>query len=184
MVDSRGGNWEEFFSHESSSSPPALASEGSINSCNKSDLLACIMEASACTGLPADAELVAPDDYGGIVIDSGALIHSLPGTTVQGKNICWIVYQSFLPKNPAWVEKSSESGYCMGSVSLNVNQSYHKRKARKRHTTASIWFCQSAWKLEEKKKKKKTLSNAVNFFFHSCQQAMCKHYYKMASRFI
>ncbi len=82
MVDSRGGNLEEFFSHESSSSPPALASEGSINSCNKSDLLPCIMEASACTGLPADAELVAPDDYGVIVIDGGALIYSLPSTTV------------------------------------------------------------------------------------------------------
>ncbi len=74
------------------------------------------------------------------------------------QNICWIFHQSFLPKNPAWVEKSSESGYCMGSVSLNVNKSYHKRKARKRHTTASIWFCQSAWKLE----KKNFLSNATN----------------------
>ncbi len=59
MVDSRGGNLEEFFRHESSSSPSALASEGFINSCNKSDLLACIMEEGACTGPPADAELVA-----------------------------------------------------------------------------------------------------------------------------
>ncbi len=83
MVDSRGGNLEEFFRHESSS-PPPLASEGSINSCNKLDLLACIMEAGACTGLPADAELFAPDDYRVIVIDGGALIHSLPGTIVQG----------------------------------------------------------------------------------------------------
>lgn len=54
MLDSRGGNLEEFFRHESSSSPAALASEGSINSCIKSDFLACIMEASACTGLLAD----------------------------------------------------------------------------------------------------------------------------------
>ncbi|KAM9391787.1 complement C5 [Pholidichthys leucotaenia] len=98
MVDSRGGNLEEFFRHESSSSPPALASEGSINSCKKSDLLACIMEASASTGLSADAELVAPDDYGVIVIDGGALIHSLPGTTVQGKTFAEYFTKVFCPR--------------------------------------------------------------------------------------
>ncbi len=98
MVDSRGGNSEEFFRHESSSSPPALASEGSTNSCNKSDLLACIMEENACTGLPADAELVAPDDYGVIVIDGGALIHSLPGTIVQGKTFAEYFTKVFCPK--------------------------------------------------------------------------------------
>ena len=85
MLDSRGGNLEEFFRHESSSSPASLSSEGSINSCTKSDLLACIMEASASTELSADEKLVSPDDYGVIVIDNGALINSLPGTTVQGK---------------------------------------------------------------------------------------------------
>ncbi len=98
MVDSRGGNLEEFFRHESSSSPPALASEGSIYSCNKSDLLACIIETSACTGLPADVELVAPDDYGVIVIDGGALIHSLPGTIVQGKTFAEYFTKVFCPR--------------------------------------------------------------------------------------
>ncbi len=89
---------EEFFRHESSSSPPALASERSINSCNKSDLLACIMEVSACTGLPADAELVAPDDYGVVVIDGGALIHSLPGTIVRGKTFAEYFTKVFCPR--------------------------------------------------------------------------------------
>lgn len=98
MIDSRGGNLEEFFRHESSSSPPALASEGSIYSCNKSDLLACIIETSACTGLPADVELVAPDDYGVIVIDGGALIHSLPGTIVQGKTFAEYFTKVFCPR--------------------------------------------------------------------------------------
>uniref|UniRef100_UPI00358E15C1 uncharacterized protein n=1 Tax=Myxine glutinosa TaxID=7769 RepID=UPI00358E15C1 len=98
MVDSRGGNLEEFFRHESSSSPDALASDGSINSCTKSDLLACIMEASASTGLSADEELVAPDDYGVIVIDGGALIHSLPGTTVQGKTFDEYFTKVFCPR--------------------------------------------------------------------------------------
>ena len=98
MLDSRGGNLEDFFRHESSSSPPALASEGSINSCNKSDLLACIKEASASTELSADAELVAPHDYGVIVIDGGALIHSLPGTTVQGKTFAEYFTKIFCPR--------------------------------------------------------------------------------------
>ncbi len=98
MVASRGGNLEEFFSHESFSSPPALVSEGSINSCNKSDLLACIMEASACTGLPTDVELVAPDYYRVIIIDGGALIHSLPGTTVQSKTFAEYFTEVFCPR--------------------------------------------------------------------------------------
>ena len=98
MLDSQGGNLEEFFRHESSSSPASLSSEGSINSCTKSDLLACIMEASASTGLSADEELVAPDDYGVIVIDGGALIHSLPGTTVQGKTFDECFTKVFCPR--------------------------------------------------------------------------------------
>ena len=98
MLDSRGGNLAEFFRHESSSSPPALASEGSINSCKKSDLLACIMEASASTGLSADVELAAPDDYEVIIIDGGALIHSLPGTTVHGKTFAEYFTKVFYPR--------------------------------------------------------------------------------------
>ena len=39
VLDSRGGDLEEFFHHESSPYPPALSSEGSLNSCTKSDLL-------------------------------------------------------------------------------------------------------------------------------------------------
>ncbi len=89
---------EEFFHHESSSSPPALASEGSIKSCNKSDLLTCIMEESACTGLPADVELIAPDDYGVIIIDGGTLIHSFPGTIVQGKTFAEYFTKVFCPR--------------------------------------------------------------------------------------
>ena len=85
MLDSRGGNLEEFFRHESSPYPPALSSEGSLNSCTKSDLLIYIMEASTSSAISVDEELVAPDVYDFIVIDGGILIHSLPGTTVQGK---------------------------------------------------------------------------------------------------
>lgn len=56
------------------------------------------MEASASTGLSSDAELVAPDDYGVIVIDGGALIHSLPGTTVQGKTFAEYFTKVFCPR--------------------------------------------------------------------------------------
>ena len=53
------------------------------------------MKTSACTGLPADAKLVAPEDYGVIVIDGGALIHSLPSTTVQGKTFAEYLTEVF-----------------------------------------------------------------------------------------
>jgi len=39
------------------------------------------MEAVAITDHTVDGELVAPDVYEVIVIDGGALIHSLPGTS-------------------------------------------------------------------------------------------------------
>ena len=82
MLDSRGGNLEEFFRHESSPYPPALSTEGSINSCTKSDLLRCIME----TSTAGDEDVTAPDMYDFITIDGGMLIHSLPGTSVHGKS--------------------------------------------------------------------------------------------------
>ena len=56
------------------------------------------MEASASTGLSVDEELVAPDVYGVIVIDAGALIHSLPGTPVQGKTFAEYFTKVFCPR--------------------------------------------------------------------------------------
>ena len=46
VLDSRGGDLEEFFHHESSPYPPALLSEWSLNSCNvkKSLKLAAILD--------------------------------------------------------------------------------------------------------------------------------------------
>lgn len=41
------------------------------------------MEASETSAHTVDEELVAPDVYGVIVIDGGALIHSLPGTSFK-----------------------------------------------------------------------------------------------------
>ena len=72
---------EEFFRHESSLYPPALSCDGSLNSCTKSHLLVNIMEATS-----VHEDLVAPDAYDFIINDGGALIHSLPGTSVHGKN--------------------------------------------------------------------------------------------------
>ena len=54
-------------------------------SCTKLDLLVYILENTISGGISDNEEIVAPDLYDFIVIDGGALIHSLPGTTVQGK---------------------------------------------------------------------------------------------------
>ena len=83
--DSRGGDFMEFFRHESSPYSPALSSKGSLNSCTKSDLSVNIMAAGTSSTISVDGVLFAPDFYNFIIIDSGVLIHSLPGTTVQGK---------------------------------------------------------------------------------------------------
>lgn len=63
VLDSRGGNLEEFFCHESSPYPPALSSEGSLNYFTKSDLLLYIMETSASSTISFDEELIAQDFY-------------------------------------------------------------------------------------------------------------------------
>ena len=94
MLDSRGGNLEEFFRHESSPYPPALSTEGSINSCTKSDLLRCVMETSAA----GDEDVTAPDMYDFITIDGGMLIHSLPGTSVHGKSFDDYFSNVFCPR--------------------------------------------------------------------------------------
>ena len=81
ILESRGGDLNEFFRHESSSYPPALSCNGQMNSCTKSDLLACILEADI------EMEIVTPDVFDAIIIDGGTLIHSLPGTRgVMQKN--------------------------------------------------------------------------------------------------
>eukprot|EP00745_Piridium_sociabile_P034704 TRINITY_DN5991_c0_g1_i13.p1 TRINITY_DN5991_c0_g1~~TRINITY_DN5991_c0_g1_i13.p1 ORF type:complete len:843 (-),score=177.10 TRINITY_DN5991_c0_g1_i13:511-3039(-) len=98
VLDSRGGDLEEFFRHESSPYPPALSSEGSLNCCTKSDLLEYIMEASTSCAISVDDELVAPDVYDFIVIDGGVLIHSLPGTAVQGKTFDAYFDKVFCPR--------------------------------------------------------------------------------------
>lgn len=97
VLDSRGGDLEEFFRHESSPYPPALSSEGSLNSCHKSDLLDYIIEGSTDI-ISADEEPIAPDIYDFIIIDGGALIHSLPGTSVQGKNFDSYFEKAFCPR--------------------------------------------------------------------------------------
>ena len=93
-----GGDLEEFFRHESSPYPPALSSEGSLNSCTKSDLLVYIMEASTSSPISVDEELVAPDVYDFIIVDGGVLIHSLPGTIVQGKTFDSHFNKVFCPR--------------------------------------------------------------------------------------
>jgi len=98
VLDSRGGDLEEFFRHESSPYPPVLSSEGSLNCCTKSDLLVYILEASTRSAISVDEELLAPDVYDFIVIDGGALIHALPGTTVQGKTFDSYFDKVFCPR--------------------------------------------------------------------------------------
>lgn len=105
VLDSRGGNLQDFFRHESSPFPPALCSEGTINSCTKSDLLTCILE-SVTSDILTDEELVAPDVYGVIVIDGGTLIHSLPGTTIQGKPFDEYFKKVFLPRVEHYLNKA------------------------------------------------------------------------------
>ena len=95
VLDSRGGDLEEFFHHESSPFPPALSSEGSITSCTKSDLLLYIMEAGINS---VDEGALAPDVYDFIFIDGGALIHSLPGTSVEGKTFDSYFEKVFCPR--------------------------------------------------------------------------------------
>ena len=84
-LDNRGGDLKEFCRHESSPYPPALSSEGSLNSCTKSDLLVYSMAAGTSSAISVDEDVFAPDFNDLIIIDGGVLIHSLPGTTVQGK---------------------------------------------------------------------------------------------------
>ena len=98
VLYSRGGDLEEFFQHESSPYPPALSSEGSLNSCTKSDLLVYNMEASTSSPISVDEELVARDVYDFIIIDGGVLIHSLPGTNVQGKTFDSYFDKVFCPR--------------------------------------------------------------------------------------
>lgn len=98
VLDSRGGDLQKFFQHESSPYPPALSSEGSLNSCTKSDLLVYIMESSTSSAVSVQDELLAPDVYDFIIIDGGALIHSLPSATVQGKTFDSYFDKVFCPR--------------------------------------------------------------------------------------
>ncbi|CAL8262918.1 unnamed protein product [Arctogadus glacialis] len=98
VLESRSGNLEDFFCHESSPYPPALSCEGSLNSCMKSDLLFYILGNPKSGGISDSEEIVAPDLYDFIVIDVGALIHSLPGTTVQGKTFESYIDKVFCPR--------------------------------------------------------------------------------------
>lgn len=98
VLDSRGGDLELFFPHESSSYPPALSSEGSFNSCTKADLLVYIMEASTSSAISVHEELLAPDVYDFINFDGGVLLHSLPGTIVQGKTFDSYFDKVFCPR--------------------------------------------------------------------------------------
>lgn len=74
------------------------SSEGSLNYCTKSDLLVYILGAGTSSAVSVDEELVAPDVYDFIIIDGGVLIHSLPGTTVQGKTFDSYFDKVFCPR--------------------------------------------------------------------------------------
>lgn len=56
------------------------------------------MESSTSSVVSVDEELVAPDVYDFIIIDGGVLIHSLPGTTVQGKTFDSYFDKVFCPR--------------------------------------------------------------------------------------
>ena len=86
------------FRHKSSPLPPALSSEGTLNSCKKSDLFECIQEATIRSDYYVVEEPVAPNTYGFIVIDGGALIHSIPGKAIQGKTFDDYFDKIFMPR--------------------------------------------------------------------------------------
>ena len=56
------------------------------------------MEASTSSPISVGEELVAPEVYYFIIIDGGVLIHSLPGTTVQGKTFDSYFDKVFCPR--------------------------------------------------------------------------------------
>jgi len=97
VLDSHGRNLEEFLHHESSPYPPAL-SGGSLNYCTRSDLLVYIMESCTRSAISVEKELAAPDILDFIVIDGGVLIHSVPGSNVQGWSFDSYFYKFFCPR--------------------------------------------------------------------------------------
>ena len=56
------------------------------------------MEDTTSSAIHDNKELVTPDSYDFIIIDGGALIHSLPGTTVQSNNIDSYFDKVFCPR--------------------------------------------------------------------------------------
>ena len=57
-----------------------------------------VMEASASSQICVDEDILVPNAYDFIIIDGGALIHTLPGTTVQGKNFDSYFDKVFCPR--------------------------------------------------------------------------------------
>ena len=99
MADSRGGPevLKTFFQHESSQYPPSLSSEEAIYSNTKSDLLTCILETSS-EDDSSGFEPIAPKVYDFIVLDGGALIHSITGSSQKGTNFDAFYERVFFPR--------------------------------------------------------------------------------------
>ena len=83
-----------FFQHESSQCPPSLSSEEAIYSNTKSDLLTCILETSS-EDDSSGFEPIVPKVYDFIVLDGGALIHSITGSSQKGKTLMHFMSVSF-----------------------------------------------------------------------------------------
>lgn len=79
VLDYRGG---EFFHHESSPYQPVLSSHRKGPSITQVRFIAMHHASNV---IDVDEEIIASYVYDLIVIDSGALIHSLPGKAVQDK---------------------------------------------------------------------------------------------------
>ena len=138
------------------------------------------MEASASTGLSADEELVAPDDYGVIVIDGGALIHSLPGTTVQGKTFDEYFTKVFCPRIQHELKRAARvdivwDQYRAMSIKATTRE---KRGTGARQRVSASAKVPVNWQnfLANHKNKKSS--------FHTYQQASFKHHSKLANRCI
>ena len=125
------GIWRSFFIMNLPHTLLHLSPEGSLNSCTKSDLLAYIMEDTTSSAIhDVSKELVSSDSYNFIVIDGGALIHSLPGYSCPRQELWFIFRQDILPKNLPRLEAIDKSRHCLGPVSLHWQSKERTREKR------------------------------------------------------
>src|SRR6218665_3286863 len=92
---------EVFLRHESSQYRPGLSSGRSLSSCTKSK------ESCTSSTISFKEEPAVPDFLDLIIIYGGALIHSVPGTNVQGWSSGLYFYKFFCPRDRHELKRST-----------------------------------------------------------------------------